>query len=661
MKTKYCLLQLTYFIVAFLISSPYLFAQENNCNYKKPHQADQWIFGKKARVDFTQYPLIVSPTNINYNTPYGVSSISDESGNLLFFSNGLNVWNQGLFKMDNGSGLNGNNFASQSSIIIPNPGNSKQYFIFTTDMFISPIYVDGVNYSVVDFTNSGYGTVTSKNNLLFNENSQKISAVKHENGSNYWVIFHGFGPGKGKNFYSYLIDTTGVVTTPVVSETGTIHTGDVNNQRGYMKASSDGTKIGLVLPADGIIEILDFDKATGVLSNPATSNTGAYYYPSGLEFSPDNTKLYITTSPLVSDSSYLYQFDITGNQPFSSPVVINSFYFSTISSSPADSLMQALQLGVDGKIYLSKSTRGNTTGKPYLGVIYNPDRIGLGCNYNELDHVGNNGLFLNGANGLAGLPDFVTDFLNIPHFFYFNQCLNDTTDFEIRNTANIDPSWDFKDSGGTSILTDLMKPKHIFSDAGTYDVELTETYDGIDYIFTENVIINPLPSVDIGMGNDTIYILPNSSIRLDAGEGFDIYTWTPGGSSSQYLDVTAEGLYSVSVTDLNCCTNTDAVYIKFASLAYPTAFKPTSSIAENQTFTVMGNIGAIAKFQLRIFNRWGQMIFESDNPTEGWDGNVNGSPAPLGTYVYSSVFTSFESGIQSSIDIKNTGTITLIK
>jgi hypothetical protein len=103
--------------------------------------------------------------------------------------------------MDNGSGLNGNNFASQSSIIIPNPGNSKQYFIFTTDMFISPIYVDGVNYSVVDFTNSGYGTVTSKNNLLFNENSQKISAVKHENGSNYWVIFHGFGPGKGKNFY----------------------------------------------------------------------------------------------------------------------------------------------------------------------------------------------------------------------------------------------------------------------------------------------------------------------------------------------------------------------------------------------------------------------------------------------------------------------------
>ena len=95
--------------------------------------------------------------------------------------------------MDNGTGLKGNNFASQSSIIIPHPGDSKKYFIITIDMFISPIYVDGINYSVVDFTNKGFGEVTSKNNLLFNENSQKVSAVKHENGQDYWVILHGFG------------------------------------------------------------------------------------------------------------------------------------------------------------------------------------------------------------------------------------------------------------------------------------------------------------------------------------------------------------------------------------------------------------------------------------------------------------------------------------
>ncbi len=64
---------------------------------------------------------------------------------------------------------------------------------------------------------------------------------------------------------------------------------------------------------------------------------------------------------------------------------------------------------------------------------------------------------------------------------------------------------------------------------------------------------------------------------------------------------------------------------------------------------------------MQIFNRWGQLIFESDDPAKGWDGNYNGSPVPMGTYVYTAVFTSFESGIQSSIDIANKGTVTLIR
>ena len=661
---RYFGLQLSIFLVTFLFSVSSILAQENDCNYKKPHQADTWVFGNKARFDFTQDPPSASQTYINpTQTAYGVSSISDDNGNLLIFTNGMNVWNRYLNVMDNGTGLSGSGGASQSSIVIPHPGNNKQFFVFTIDLYIDPFFTDGINYSVVDFTNNSGGSVTSKNNHLFSENSQKVCAVKHENDRDYWVIFHGFGPNNGNKFYSYLVDTSGVVTNPIVSTVGVAHTGGAdnnsNNERGYMKASSNGTKIALALPIDGIVELLDFNKTTGLLSNPVTSDAGDFQYCSGVEFSPDNSKLYITTTPL-NDLSYLYQFDITNSQPFSNPVIINSFYYAI--STPADSMMDALQLGVDGKIYVAKTKSVGYDGKPNISVIYNPNRSGLACNYNELDNTSNNGIYLNGSGVLSGLPTFVTDFLNIPPFYYFNQCHNDTTEFEIRNTSNIEPSWDFKDSDGTSILNDIMKPKHIFSDPGTYSVELTEIYNGIEYnIYTENVIINPLPSVDIGMGYDTIYILPNSSIRLDAGEGYDVYSWTPGGSSSQYLDVNNEGLYSVSVTDFNCCTNSDAVYVKFATLTYPTAFNPTSTYVVNQTFTVAGNIAAIAEFQILIFNRWGQLIFESDDPTNGWDGNYNGSPAPMGTYVYSSVFTSYESGIQSSIDINNTGTITLIR
>jgi len=651
MKNTY-LLQLSLFLFILFIFSHSIYSQDRNCNYVKPKEANQWVFGNRARVNFSQTPLNTTPTNIEYNTPYGVSSISDNNGDLLFFTNGSTVWNKDLAIMANGSNLGGYSWSSQTSINIPHPGNSKQYYIFTIG--------DGVSYSMVDFTNNNNGSVAIKNISLFTDNSQKICAVKHENNRDYWVVFHGFDSSKGGKFYAYLVDTSGIVLSPVVSEVGVLHSG-INNERGYMKASSNGKKIALVLPADGRVELLNFDKSNGQISNPITSNTSAFNYPLGLEFSPDNSKLYMTTSPNGSDFSFLYQFDITQGSPFTNPIVIDSFYFSINNTSPADSLMQTLQLGVDGKIYVSKTSRGNTVGKPNLGVIYNPNRPGNACNYNELDYNPNNGLFLDGGASLSGLPDFASDFLNIPHFYFYNQCHNDTTDFEIRNTANVEPDWDFNDPSGSDISSDLMKPKHVFSEPGNYTVNLTETYDDIDYLFEQNIIINPLPDIVIGMGSDTIYILPNTSIRLDAGDGYDIYAWIPNESSNQYFDVVNEGEYSISVTDTNCCTNTDVVYVKYAKLSFPTAFKPSSSINENQTFAVIGNVGAISKYQLNIFNRWGQLIFESDNPTKGWDGNYNGSPAPMGTYVYSSVFTSFESGVQSSIDITSKGTVTLIR
>ncbi len=657
MKKSYLPKQFVYIIaLALLLSNP-VFSQVRNCDYVVPHMADTWIFGINARINFTTNPPEIVPTALNYGMPFGTSTISDKYGNILLFTNGETVWNKSNQTMQNGTGLKGYKYGGQSSIIVPHPGNSNQYFIFTTNLFIPTFKTDGINYSTVDFSNNSLGEITSKNNLLLSENSKTICAVKHHNGIDYWVIVHGFGQNKGNKFYTFLVDTSGVANTPIESTTGYFQSGDISNQTGYMKASSNGAKLALSVPFDGVVEILDFNNETGVISNPITSNVDYLYIPVGIEFSPDNTKLYVTTSPINNDTSYLLQFDLTSNQPFTNPTAVNKFaYFGTTS----DSTMQGIQLSVDGKIYVTK-TKQSGVQLPNLGVIYNPNRPGMACNYNELDYNSNNGLFLNGAGSQAGLPDFVSSFLDIPHFYYLNQCLNDETNFIIRNTANLEPTWDFKDPNGISLLVDPMNPIHVFSEPETYNVVLTETYDGIDYIFSESVIINPLPSIEIGQGSDIVYILPGSSIRLDAGEGMDVYSWNPGGSSSQYLDVVEEGIYIATVTDFNCCTNSDTVEIKYASLSYPTAFKPGSSVSENSTFGVVGNLGAISKYQIRIFNRWGQMIFETDNPLEGWDGNQDGSAAPMGTYIYSSVFTSFESGIQSSIDIKNTGTVTLIR
>ena len=646
MKKSYSPNQLYIIIAFFIFSAAPVFSQVKNCNYIVPHMADTWVFGINARIYFTNSPPEITPTSVDYGIPFGSSNISDENGNLLFFTNGETVWDKGYNIMQDGTGLNGSKYQGQSSVIVPHPGNSNQYFIITTNIFIPLIKTNGINYSIVDFTNSSLGQVTSKNNLLLSENSKTVCAIKHGNNTDYWILLHGFGQNKGSKFYAFQVDTSGIITSPIESTVGYVQDGDISNQAGYMKASTNGAKIAVTLPVDGIVEILDFDNSSGIVSNPITSTVEYLKYPYGIEFSPDNTKLYASTnSPINNDSSYLLQFDLTSSQPFANPTVINKFAYAGTTS---DSTMQGLQLGVDGKIYVAK-TKQSGVQLPNLGVINNPNRPGLACNYNELDYIKNNGVFLAGAGTQSGFPDFVSSFLEIPHFYYLNQCFNDTTNFIIRNTANLVPTWDFANTGGTSILTDPMNPGHIFSKDGTFDVILTETYDGIDYVFSESVTINPLPAIEIGQGSDIIYILPGSSIRLDAGEGMDVYSWNPGGSSSQYIDVNEEGTYIATVTDLNCCTNSDTVQIKYANLTYPNAFKPVSAISENQSFKVVGDISAISKYQLMIFDRWGQMVFETDNPALGWDGNQNGSPAPLGTYVYSSVFTSFLSPILINI------------
>jgi gliding motility-associated-like protein len=628
-----------------------------SCDYIRPHQADQWIFGNYGRIDFSNNTPQANPSSFNYSTPNGVSAISSSLGTVLVHTNGLEAWS-GIYPMNNGDSLLGNNFATQSSIIVPNPGKSKQYYIFTVDMYLPPIFTDGVNYSIADFSNSAGGEIISKNNFLAGSNAQKITGVQHSNGEEYWIITHGFGTTNGNTFYAYLVSDTGLVYVPVESKVGFVQQDEFNNSGGYMKTSPDGTKLALVVPEAGIAELFSFDASTGKVSNPRTSLPGQFYYPFGVEFSADNSKLYISTSPLGSATNYLYQFDVSNPDLFDNPHVVHQFNVNEVGA--ADSLMGALQLAPDGKIYLAKFRR-SVLGKKYLGVIYNPDRPLDACNYNELNYISNNGLYLGGAECLIGLPNFITSYLDIPHFTYFNHCQNDTTIFSITNSANIDDTeWNFNNPDGVEVIADPFSPGFVFSQAGNYTVDLTEIFNGQNYSYSEGVTIFPLPYVDLGQGTDTIYILPNTSIQLDAGE-FDSYYWSPGSVTDRYYNVTQEGLYTVTVVDSNCCQNSDAVYIKFADLTFPSAFNPNSSIQENAVFKVLGDSRALSGFQLQIYNRWGQLIFETNDPNEGWNGTYKGQPSQMGIYVYKSIFKSFESGIQPAINKEVSGTVALVR
>lgn len=127
-------------------------------------EANVWYFGKKAGLDFNN-GTPVALTDGSLITIEGCSSIADSKGNLLFYSEGVHVWDRNHVQMPDGFGLLGDESSTQSALIVPKPGSNTIYYIFTTAAWGPP--TGSLCYSIVDMTlNSGLGNVTSKNVYL---------------------------------------------------------------------------------------------------------------------------------------------------------------------------------------------------------------------------------------------------------------------------------------------------------------------------------------------------------------------------------------------------------------------------------------------------------------------------------------------------------------
>ena len=196
-----------------------------------------WFFGDNSAINFTsgspQYKTASAMKQYE-----GVASISDESGKLSFYTNGVDVWNAQHQLMQNGTGLKGHQSSTQSAIIVPQPKNDSIYFIFTCDY---QAYPNGINYSVVNMKRqNGLGEVVQKNVFLLQPVAEKLTAVLHCNNRDVWVIGRAWN---STNYYTWLVTANGVVTTPVISSTTNFISGNVLGTLGYMKASPDGKKL----------------------------------------------------------------------------------------------------------------------------------------------------------------------------------------------------------------------------------------------------------------------------------------------------------------------------------------------------------------------------------------------------------------------------------
>ncbi|PSJ77851.1 PKD domain-containing protein [Sphingobacteriales bacterium UPWRP_1] len=190
------------------------------------------------------------------------------------------------------------------------------------------------------------------------------------------------------------------------------------------------------------------------------------------------------------------------------------------------------------------------------------------------------------------------------------------------------------------------------SDSGTYTV--TVTNGGCTQTDAATITLRTPAAINLGE-NLSVCTLLNESITLSAGEGSS-YLWQPGGQTTPEITVSQPGAYSVTVTDAFGCTasaQAEVVSLCKSALVFPTAFSPNDD-GENDIFLPFSQF--IDTYQFKIYNRWGNLLFESDETDDGWDGTRNGEVQPIGVYVWYAVYTD-ESGAQTTTQ----GNVTLIR
>jgi len=366
-------------------------------------ESSKWIFGHGAGVDFTNgQPTAFTGSKIK--TSEGCSNVSDSNSNLLFYTDGVSVWNRKNEVMPNGRNLNGHLSSTQSAIIVPLPGSKSILYIFTMD---SEANKGGFCYSIVDLSkNNGLGDVIIKNQPIKAHCTEKLVAVRHSNKKDIWIVIHEYASDA---FAAYLLTEKGLQLKPVITNIGLRYDKSVNNTIGYMKITSDSKKLAVAINGENIVQVFDFDTKQGTLSKATTIKLDADYSPYGIEFSPNNAFLYIG---IVSKGMILQANLNAGSELATQKTLL------MVGQCKSRKNIGALQLGVDGKIYVAEYQ------SKYLSVIDEPNKLGLDC------HFRTNAVFLNENICMFGLPTFFQDFVKQLKYNNKTQVFNGNIDIE---------------------------------------------------------------------------------------------------------------------------------------------------------------------------------------------------------------------------------------
>lgn len=611
-------------------------------------EANKWVVSPNSLIDFSNGTATLTNSITVADFYESITCISDQNGNLLFYSDGATVWD-----VDNNVLPNGNNLSpesstaitttTQGSLFVNSPSDSNQYYLFSLSF-------NGVlSFSILDRTlNGGLGAVISKQNVLVKDTlSEKMAVTKHCDNKSFWLVVVKYkdldylmGPSANYTleFQSYLINQYGVQSDPIKSQINTLCP-----KYGQMKFNNAGNE--LAFAENNTLVLFDFDKTSGKVSlNREIELPLDNGY--GVEYAPNDSIIYINEK----------QFNIYSN------------ILTPLQSFPTST---QLQRGADNKIYgysfpedevkvqnLSASgfygngnwvINANKDEQTNLFSISSPNTLGTSAQYVpnaiSISHVGNHKNYF-------ALPYMAAYHFNhkVSDFNHSGSCINSPIDFFLinENTTKDSIHWYVP---GLDLFSNSDTATFSFPYARQWTVECTLFLNGDSITSTQCVNICGKGSLNLPQYVDLCYTEPFEINALNSCASS--YLWNTGDTTSS-LYIEKEGVYILEITT-GCGVFSDTMEVVKSKYCNVKSEIPNIITANNDGVNDLFTIkykNAIS-FEYAILNRWGNIIQQGNetvSPTDVfnwnssilWDGTLQSrKQVEDGTYFYKITFETY--------------------
>ncbi|MBB1139664.1 hypothetical protein [Myroides sp. WP-1] len=434
------------------------------------------IDAPNTRVNLTGIPTryesqSVRPQMYPIRAAEGCFSLSDENGKLLFYSDGTTIYNAKHEIMENATSLSGNNSSTQSGIIIPYPNNRKKYVAVS----IGIKGAGSLSYNILDIeANNGLGKLELPKKRLFtlpvgaqlSDFVESVSATKHANGIDFWIISVQRS-GANSKMVAWLLTENGISTSPVTSSIPNMTLLNSHEFYGYLKISPNGKYFSLLFKKERNFLWGEFDNSTGVFTNIRDyySFTRTAFDCYGGEFSANNQYLYLSSG--TKSNKRVYVFD------FQQLLQHNIIPLKTYELPESVHTAGTLQLGPDYRMYMTMLVPiQNNERLPSLLYLFDTPNDPLNTKVYGLENLslrsdqGGGGIF----GTMLGLPSFVSSFF-MDAKGSSTICLSEEAVYTINTNAQR-LEIDFDEGDRPIIVNNVAELKHIFKKPGNYLIKI---------------------------------------------------------------------------------------------------------------------------------------------------------------------------------------------